>query len=36
MGKVGLCGKGKRSFKDGMKGVDDEVKEIKKDLDSDK
>ncbi len=29
-------GKGVKSFKDGMKGVDDEVKEIKKDLDSDK
>ena len=29
-------GKGVKSFKDGMKGVDDEVKDIKKDIESDK
>ena len=27
-------GKGVKSFKDGMKGVDDEVKDIKKDIES--
>ena len=29
-------GKGVKSFKDGMKGVEDEVKDIKKDIESDK
>lgn len=29
-------GKGVRSFKDGMKDVEDEVKEIKKDIDTEK
>jgi sec-independent protein translocase protein TatA len=29
-------GKGVKSFKDGMKGVDEEVKEIKKDVESEK
>ena len=29
-------GKGVKSFKDGLKGVEDEVKEIKKDIESDK
>ncbi len=29
-------GKGVKSFKDGMKGVDYEVKDIKKDIESDK
>jgi sec-independent protein translocase protein TatA len=29
-------GKGVKSFKDGMRGVEDEVKEIKKDIESEK
>ena len=29
-------GKGVKSFKDGMKGIEDEVNEVKKDLESDK
>ena len=29
-------GKGVKSFKDGLKGVEDEVKEVKKDIESDK
>lgn len=29
-------GKGVKSFKDGMKGVEDEVNDVKKDLESDK
>ena len=29
-------GKGVKSFKDGMKGIEDEVKEVKKDVESEK
>ena len=29
-------GKGVKSFKDGMKGIEDEVKDVKKDVESDK